>query len=57
MENKRDTMNREAHERARARGERALRLRAAGETWASVGTVLGVTRQRAQALARAHRKP
>lgn len=33
------------------RGRRALRLRAAGETWASIGLLLGVSRQRAQALA------
>lgn len=30
--------------------ERVVRLRAAGETWAVIGQVLGVTRQRAQAL-------
>lgn len=36
---------------AQPRAERALRLREAGETWATIGKLLDVTRQRAQQLA------
>jgi predicted transcriptional regulator len=56
MENRRDIINRIAHEQAKERGLRAVRLRKAGETWAAIGLLLGVTRQRAQALAKAHAK-
>ena len=42
--------NERLREEAKPRAERAARLRAAGETWAVIGQVLGVTRQRAQAL-------
>lgn len=37
---------------ARPRVLRILRLRHAGETWAAIGELLGISRQRAQAIAR-----
>jgi hypothetical protein len=46
--------NRRQHEAAAERARRVIRLRATGETWASIGRIIGVSRQRAQALARAH---
>jgi hypothetical protein len=46
--------NDQQHAAARARAERAIRLKNAGETWETIGKLLGVSRQRAQALAKAH---
>ena len=46
--------NRKQREAARPRAERAIRLRKAGETWKAIGAMLGVSAQRAQALAAAH---
>lgn len=54
MENKLETLNAAQKEAARPRAERALRLREAGESWVTIGKILGVSRQRAQALAKAH---
>lgn len=48
--------NRAQKEAARDRGDRAIRLREAGETWVTIGKLLGVSKQRAQALAKAHNK-
>ena len=41
---------------ARPRALKAIRLREAGLKWREIGHLLGVTRQRAQALAAAHGK-
>lgn len=46
--------NRRQREAAEGRAQRAIRLREAGETWETIGKLLGVSRQRAQALAKAH---
>jgi len=46
--------NKRLAEEARPRAERAARLRAAGETWATIGQLLGVSRQRAQQLVAKH---
>lgn len=37
---------------AMPRAQRAWKLRQAGETWATIGKLLGVSRQRAHALAK-----
>lgn len=54
MDSKTAEFNRLQREAARPRAERAIRLREAGETWRSIGKLLGVSPQRAQALAKAH---
>ena len=41
---------------AMPRAQRALRLREAGETWATIGQLLGVSRERARQLAAKARK-
>lgn len=46
--------NTRQREAARPRAQRAIRLRETGETWTAIGKMLGVSRQRAQALAKAH---
>jgi hypothetical protein len=56
MNQKQADFNAQQKEAARPRAERAIRLREAGETWASIGRMLGVSRQRAQQLAKAHSK-
>ena len=43
--------NQRLQDEARARVQRVLRLREAGETWKTIGDLLGITRQRAQQLA------
>lgn len=43
--------NQRLQDEAQARVQRVLRLRAAGETWQTIGDLLGITRQRAQQLA------
>lgn len=55
MDAKLDALNRQQREAARPRAERVIRLREAGETWAVIGRIIGVSRQRAQALAKAHK--
>ena len=56
VDQKTTEFNRQQKEVARPRAERAIRLREAGETWATIGRILGVSRQRAQQLAKAHSK-
>lgn len=51
-----ELFNRRQREAAAERAQRAIRLRAAGETWQTIGRLLGVSRQRAQALAKSHSK-
>lgn len=41
---------------ARPRALKAIALRKRGYTWTNIGALLGITRQRAQALAKAHSK-
>jgi len=41
---------------AEARPRRAARLRAAGETYTAIGLLLGVSRQRAQAIIARHNR-
>lgn len=48
--------NRKLLEEAIPRAERVAKLRAAGETWAAIGTLLGVTAQRAQQIHARHLK-
>jgi ParB-like chromosome segregation protein Spo0J len=48
--------NQKQHLAAKERALRAIRLRAAGETWETIGKLLGVSKQRAQALAARHAK-
>lgn len=56
MDSRTAEFNRQQRELARPRAERAIRLREAGETWKEIGRILGVSRQRAQALAKAYAK-
>lgn len=57
MENDRKAeFNRRQREAAAPRAERARRLREAGETWKTIGALLGISRQRAQALVKAHQQ-
>jgi DNA-directed RNA polymerase sigma subunit (sigma70/sigma32) len=51
-----NTHNLKLKRQAEPRRERAAKLRAAGETWTEIGTILGISRQRAQQLAAAYRK-
>jgi len=48
------TYNDRLHAAARPRGRLVIRLRKAGKTWAAIGERLGISRQRAHALAKAH---
>jgi predicted transcriptional regulator len=41
---------------ARERATIAIKLRASGMTWQAIGETLGITRQRAQQLAKTHTK-
>ena len=56
MDRKNKEFNERLREAARPRAERAIRLREAGETWKAIGAILGVSHQRAQALAARHAK-
>ena len=44
-------LNRRQQDEMLPRGLRAMRLRQAGETWRTIGMLLGVSKQRAAALA------
>jgi DNA-directed RNA polymerase sigma subunit (sigma70/sigma32) len=46
--------NKMLHEQARERATIAIKLHKSGKTWQEIGCVLGVTRQRAQQLAKTH---
>jgi hypothetical protein len=48
--------NRRQHEQAKARAQIAIQMRSGGSTWKVIGYHLGVSAQRAQALASAHSK-
>jgi hypothetical protein len=50
------TLNERLEAEARPRAERAARLRAAGETYTAIGLLLGVSRQRAQAIIARHNR-
>ena len=51
MDRRNDEFNQRLRAEAKPRAEVIIRLRAAGQTWAEIGRILGVSRQRAQALA------
>lgn len=51
------SLNARLHEAARPRAEYVFGLRASGETWATIGKLLGITRQCAQQLAARHAPP
>ena len=48
--------NERLHSEAAPRKERIRRLREAGETWASIGVLLGISRQRAEYLGRGYKR-
>ena len=54
MNPKVDEFNAEQRKAALPRALHVIRLREDGETWESIGNVLGVSRQRAQQIAKAH---
>ena len=51
MDRRNDEFNQRLRAEAKPRAEVVIRLRRAGQTWAEIGRILGVSRQRAQALA------
>jgi len=56
MDYKTAEFNRLQVEAATPRRKRVVALREAGETWASIGHILGITHQRAQQLAKAYHR-
>jgi hypothetical protein len=54
MHNNSVEFNRRQKDAAEPRRKRAAALREAGETWATIGKILGVSHQRAQQLAKAY---
>jgi hypothetical protein len=50
MDKRVEDFNRKQREAAKPRVERVIKLREAGETWEVIGSLMGVSRQRAQAI-------
>lgn len=50
MDSKSAAFNKTLRDAAEPRRKRAVALREAGETWTTIGQILGVSRQRAQQL-------